>query len=292
MVRRIGLVAIVPLLASPAAAQFGIPNRKKGGGSFEEMNEMAKNQAAGGGGAAAGGNPMAGLDLDALKGMDADALSKMMEQAMSDPALKEQMDTMQAGMADAMEQLSNMSPEELQKQMMEGLAQLTSGDIMDTVMGQKDEVLETLAAQGMVPKEKLEEYRNNPELFEKEMKGAFAQMQQVFQDPEMLSGAVDMMKNMQEAMTNPEKAMKELAATMKGALDDDVKIEEARLELIKDPNNAGNPMLAQLFADEEMKEILYDSEKWRAAVKEGQGMLLNDAVLGGAAGAGARVGEL
>jgi len=128
--------------------------------------------------------------------------------------------------------------------------------------------------------------------FEKEMKGAFAQMQQVFQDPEMLSGAVDMMKNMQEAMTNPEKAMKELAATMKGALDDDVKIEEARLELIKDPNNAGNPMLAQLFADEEMKEILYDSEKWRAAVKEGQGMLLNDAVLGGAAGAGARVGEL
>lgn len=148
----------------PAAAQFGIPNRKKGAGSFEEMNELAKNQAAGAGGAGGGGDPMAGLNLDALKGMDADALSKMMEQAMADPALKEQMNTMQAGMADAMEQLSSMSPEDLQKQMMEGLAQLTSGDIMDTVMGQKDEVLETLAAQGMVPKEKLEEYRNNPEL--------------------------------------------------------------------------------------------------------------------------------
>ena len=125
------------------------------------------------------------------------------------------------------------------------------------------------------------------------MKDAFAQMQKVFQDPEMLSGAVDMMKNMQDVIKNPEKAMKELASAMQGTLDDDTKIEEARLELIKDPSSAGNPMLAQLFENEEMKEILYDSEKWRKAVKEGQGMLLNDAVLGGAAsGAGARVGEL
>jgi hypothetical protein len=35
---------------------------------------------------------------------------------------------------------------------------------------------------------------------------------------------------------------------------------------------------------------LYDSEKWKAAVKEGKGMLLNDGAA--AAGANARVGEL
>lgn len=123
------------------------------------------------------------------------------------------------------------------------------------------------------------------------MKGAFNQMQQVFSDPEMVSAATEMMKGMADVMQNPEEAMKGLAASMQGALDDDDKIEEARLQILKDPNAAGNPMLAELFKNEEMKEILYDSAKWKAAVKEGQGMLLNDAVLGGDGG-GARVGEL
>ena len=103
------------------------------------------------------------MNLDALAGMDPAAMQKMMEEAMADPALRQQMESMNANVADAMEQLAKMSPEELQAQMMEGLQQLTSGNIMDSVMGKKDEVLETLAAQGLVPADKIEEYRSNPE---------------------------------------------------------------------------------------------------------------------------------
>lgn len=126
--------------------------------------------------------------------------------------------------------------------------------------------------------------------FEEEMKGAFSQMQKVFEDPEMLSAATNMMKGMGEMMQNPEAALKQLSSSMEDILGDDTKIEEARLQLLKDPDAAGNPMLAELFKNEDLKEILYDSEKWKAAVKEGKGMLLNDGAA--AAGANARVGEL
>ena len=113
---------------------------------------MAKQQQDGAG--AAGG--LAGMPN--LEGMDMESIQKMMEEAMKDPSLA----AMNANMAEAMEQLGKMSPEELQAQMMEGLQQLTSGDIMDSVLGKKDEVLETLAAQGLVPAEKIAEYRANP----------------------------------------------------------------------------------------------------------------------------------
>ena len=113
---------------------------------------MAKQDHDGGDGGALAGMPN-------LEGMDMESIQKMMEEAMNDPSFA----AMNANMAEAMEQLGNMSPEELQAQMMEGLQQLTSGDIMDSVLGKKDEVLETLAAQGLVPQEKIAEYRANPE---------------------------------------------------------------------------------------------------------------------------------
>lgn len=113
---------------------------------------MAKQQQDGAG---AGGGLASMPDLE---GMDMESIQKMMEEAMKDPSLA----AMNANMAEAMEQLGKMTPEELQAQMMEGLQQLTSGDIMDSVLGKKDEVLETLAAQGLVPAEKIAEYRANP----------------------------------------------------------------------------------------------------------------------------------
>ena len=143
----------LPLLQSQSAsAQFGLNRKKKGGGSFEEMNEMAKQHQDGGDGGGLAGMPN-------LEGMDMESIQKMMEEAMNDPSFA----AMNANMAEAMEQLGKMTPEELQAQMMEGLQQLTSGDIMDSVLGKKDEVLETLAAQGLVPPDKIAEYRANPE---------------------------------------------------------------------------------------------------------------------------------
>ena len=117
---------------------------------------MAKQQQDGAGAGAAAAGGLAGMPN--LEGMDMESIQKMMEEAMKDPSLA----AMNANMAEAMEQLGKMTPEELQAQMMEGLQQLTSGDIMDSVLGKKDEVLETLAAQGLVPAEKIAEYRANP----------------------------------------------------------------------------------------------------------------------------------
>ena len=63
------------------------------------------------------------------------------------------------------------------------------------------------------------------------MKGAFSQMQKVFEDPEMLSAATNMMKGMGEMVQNPEAALKQLSSSMEDILGDDTKIEEARLQL-------------------------------------------------------------
>ena len=66
-------------------------------------------------------------------------------------------------MTEVMEELGKMPPDELQAQLIEGLRQLTGEGIMDSVLEKKDEVLETMAAQGLVPPEKIAEYRANPE---------------------------------------------------------------------------------------------------------------------------------
>lgn len=264
----------------PAMAQFGVP--KKAGTNFEQLQEQAKDAMGGG---------LAGMNMDALANMDMDEMQKMIEQAMEDPQMMQAMNQMNAGAADAMEQLSKMDPEAIQKQMMEGLSMLTSGDIMESVMGKKDEVLETLAAQGLVDEAKIEEYKNDPDLFEREMKDAFGQMKDIFSNPETVKAATEMMKGMSDIMANPEKAMQQLASSMQGALGDDDKIEEARLQLLANPDKAGNPLLADMFKGDEMKEILTDPVKWREQVKKGQNMLLGGE--GGAgAGQGAGVGEL
>lgn len=268
-------------MVGPAVAQFGVP--KKAGSNFEQLQEQAQQEGAMGG--------LGNMNMDALANMDMDEMQKMIKQAMDDPQMMEAMGQMNTGVADAMDQLSKMDPEAIQKQMMEGLSMLTSGDIMDSVMGKKDEVLETLAAQGLVDEAKIEEYRNDPELFEREMKDAFGQMKDIFSNPETVQAATEMMKGMGDVMANPEKAMQQLAGSMEGLLGDDDKIEEARLQLLASPDKAGNPLLAEMFQGDEMKEILKDPVKWREQVKKGQGMLMGEQG-GAAAGQGAGVGEL
>jgi hypothetical protein len=100
-------------------------------------------------------------------------------------------------------------------------------------------------------------------------------------DPESLNAALSMMSGMMDMLGDPESAMKKLADTYSNELNDDAKIEEARLQLLANPEMAENPMLASLFGDEDMKDILNDPIKWRNQVKKGQEMLL-----GGGAGLG------
>jgi len=274
--RAIKFVGIASMLCAPAVAQFGVPQKR--GGSFEELNEAAKEDLA--------GNGMADF-----ANMDYNELMKMIQETMDDPAMMEYVDGLSAGMGDAMEQLSKMSPEEIQTQMEQNLKAMASPDMLNSVMEQKDEVLATLKAQGLITDEQLEEFQNDPQKFQETMGDAFGQMTKMLSDPDAIDAVSQVMKGVSEIMKDPAAAMGQLAQAFSEGLGDDDKIEEARLQLLADPENAGNPALASLFQDVEMQEILKDPIKWREQVKKGQEMLggLGDA---DAAADGAGVGEL
>uniref|UniRef100_A0A7S2HQK7 STI1 domain-containing protein n=1 Tax=Helicotheca tamesis TaxID=374047 RepID=A0A7S2HQK7_9STRA len=262
------LIGVASLLASPCVAQFGVPQKKKGT-TFQEVNEMAKDQMNKG-----------EFNMDAFANMDMGQMQEMMAEALKDPEMMKYMEDLSAS---AMKELDNLTPEKIMEQM----EQITSGDMIEKTLGQKDEVLKTLEATGMVPPEDLARYKADPEAFEKDIKDAFNQMNDLFTNPDMVNSVMDMMKGFGNVMKNPDAALEELAKVMQGELDDDAKIEEARLQLLSNPELAGSPALASIFNSEEMKEVLNDPEKWKQSVKEGQGMLL-----GRAGGSGAEVGEL
>jgi len=232
-----------------------------------------------------GGNGMADF-----ANMDYNELMKMIQETMDDPAMMEYVDGLSAGMGDAMEQLSKMSPEEIQSQMEQNLKAMASPDMLDSVMEQKDEVLATLKAQGLITAEQLEEFENDPQKFQETMGEAFGQMTKMLSDPDAIDAVSQVMKGVSEIMKDPAAAMGSLASAFSEGLGDDDKIEEARLQLLADPENAGNPALASLFGDAEMQEILQDPIKWREQVKKGQEML--GAMGDNSAADGAGVGEL
>jgi hypothetical protein len=274
-------------MPTPITAQFGVGgNRRKGGAaSFEELNKLAAERAAdgggGGGGAAAGLQDMLGdMDLGALmEGLDPNALQELIAEGMKDPAIQEMMN----GMQGAMDELLNMDSEQLKSQMEEAMNMLTSMDMQQNILGQQEEVLAMMEAQGTATPEEIAEYRANPEKFAEKMSEAFTQMKEIFSDPKALDEVLTMMKGFGELMQDPKGAMSKLGSVLQDALSDDEKIEEARLQLLSDPSAAG----VANFDSEEMQAILKDPVKWRKSVKEGQRMMMG----GGNAG-GVGMGEL
>lgn len=183
----------------------------------------------------------------------------------------------------------NMDTDQLKSQMEEALSMLTSADMQQNIIGQKEDVLAMMEAQGTATPEQIAEYRENPEKFQEEMSKAFAQMSEIFSDPKALESVVQMMKGFGNIMKDPEAAMSKLGGVLKDALADDDKIEEARLQLLNDPSVAGNEALKDMFGSDEMMEILNDPIKWKKSVKEGQRMLMGGGE-GNAGGMG--MGEL
>lgn len=275
--RIVKFIGLVSILSAPTVAEFGIPQKR--GGSFEEQNEMAKQQ-------------MAGNGMADYANMDPDELMKMIEDTMADPAMKEYVDGLGAGMGDALNQLGKMSPEEIQEQMQANLKAMQSPDMLNQVLENKEQVLETLLAQGLLTEAQVEEFKNDPQKFQDTMGDAFDEMQKMFKDPDAMEAVTQVMKGVTDIMTDPAKAMQTISKALGEELGDDEKIEEARLQLLADPGSAGNPALASLFENEEMQEILKDPEKWREQVRKGQEMLGNMGASDDSTGAGAGVGEL
>merc|ERR1712157_326688 len=168
-------------------------------------------------------------------------LSQLMGDMMNDPSIAKLMKEANTDVEGALEELKKLTPDQFASQMQEAMSFLTSGDMLEKVLDNKDAVIENLKASGLIDEKTLEEMTNNPEKLEADMKAAFGQMKDMFND-----------------------------------LEDDDKIEEARLQLLNDPELAGNPILKSVYESEEMKAILKDPVKWRETVKKGQGMLTGD----------------
>lgn len=285
-------------MPTPASAQFGVGgNRRKGAASFEELNKMAaermaaedKTVGAAGGGLESmlGDMDLGDMDLGALlKDLDPNTLQELVQEGMKDPQLQE----MFSGMEGAMDELLNMDTDQLKAQMEDAMSMLTSMDMQANLLGQKEEVLAMMEAQGTATPEEIAEYRADPAKFEAEMTKAFSQMKEMFSDPQAMDTVVQMMKGFGNIMKDPAAAMSKLGGVLQDALADDDKIEEARLQLLNDPSVSGNKALTDMFGTEEMKDILNDPVKWKKSVKEGQRMLTGDEKAGNLGGVG--MGEL
>ena len=186
-------------------------------------------------------------------------------------------------MQGAMKELLNMDPDQLKAQMEQAMEMLTSADMQQNIVSQKEDVLAMMEAQGTATPEEIAEFRADPAKFEEAMTKAFGQMKEIFSDPQAMDTVVQMMQGFGAIMKDPQAALSKLGGVLQEALADDDKIEEARLQLLNDPSVAGNNVLSDMFGTEEMQAILNDPVKWRKSVKEGQKMLSeeNDGPLSG-----------
>jgi hypothetical protein len=269
-------------------AQFGVAgNRKQQGQNtrFQELQEMAKKQGAGGDGGGGGG----GMEQFGLDGLgDMGDYQKMLADAMKDPAAMDQLKQYGEQFGGVLEQMMQMSPDELQKQLDEAMKLMTDGDLVDTVLSQKEAVLETLEASGTVTPEELARFKADPEYFELKMRESFDQMKDVFANPEYMSKAAEAMQSMKGLMEDPSK-ISELTKSLGSDWTSDEKIEEARLQFLNG-DITGIPGFDEIFQSEEMQEILKDPVKWKATVQDGLEDLLNLGATGAGGGAAAALG--
>jgi hypothetical protein len=290
------------------SAQFGIAGGMKKAANFQDLQEMAKQQQQQQAQQRAPTSDnnvgsMAGMNMEDLMvkmagggaGGGAD-LAKMLEETLNDPETKKMYEQLGDTFTQALDQLAQLSPEDLEKQMAEAFNMMTNGPMVDQVVQNREDVLKQLAASGTVPPEELAKMKLDPEYFELKMRESFDQMKQLMGDPSMQKVMAEAFTGMKELFEGGGDGAGDLLsniAQMFGSavedLSDPTKIEEVRLTLLSGQGPAAdNPFLKELVANEEMQALLRDPAKFRASVMEGQEKLtLETKKLGGAG-----VGEL
>ena len=78
-----------------------------------------------------------------------------------------------------MDELLNMDSDQLKQQMTEAMSMLTSMDMQQNILDQKDEILAMMEAQGTATAEEIAEYRADPAKFQEAMTAAFGQMKEI-----------------------------------------------------------------------------------------------------------------
>jgi len=262
-------VVILPvILITPSAlAQFGVAKKRGDGGStFSEAQKLAMEQYEEDSEDKANSDMLS--QLGDLANMDMSELEALVEEAMKDPETAKMFQDFGQEMESAFAQLQNMDEETLGKNIEEAMKMFEDEDALKSILGDKEKMLDQLAGSGMVDADKLVEYKVNPDKLETDVREAMKQMGELVKDPSYI-------KQMSEILSNPGEYLESLkdafgggAGDMAGLLDNDEKIEEARLQLLENPDIFG-PM----FSTKEMKEILNDPVKWRESVNDGKNLL-------------------
>merc|ERR1719428_1927540 len=105
---------------------------------------------------------------------------------------------------EVMKMMSEMSPEELAKQMQDAMDLFGGDDMMNNMLGQQDEILKVLEETGAVDAEELAKFKADPEYFEQKMKESMDQMKNMLADPDMMAQAAEGMKAAQDLFNNPD----------------------------------------------------------------------------------------
>jgi len=166
----------------------------------------------------------------------------------------------------AMEELSKMTPEQLQQQMMDAMKMLSQGDMLSEVLKNKDAVIKNLETTGAVSAEEIARYKTDDAYFELKMRESFKEMEEVFTNPDYMKLATDAMQNVAELLKDPNKVFESLSSVFADMTDD--QIEEARLKLLAG-GFEDDPLISGAFATDEMKDIAKDPVKWKSAVQDG-----------------------
>lgn len=254
---------------------------KKVATSFEALQEMAQKEDTYGSGVGVGG----GSDLEALQELMAGAFDK-------NPDMMKAFENMGEDVMKMVEEMAKMSPEDLQSQMEQAMNMMTSGNMLESLVDKKDEIIANLEATGLVSQEEIAKYRKDPKYFEEQMAGAFDQMKGIFSDPELMKTAAEAMTGIQNAVNDP--LLKDLQdILMKSTTPSDLEIEELRLRVIQSKDDT---MVAAMFGTADFAEKIASSKMWKQSVLEGREAIasMGNLGLGGMAGlmGGSGIGEL
>jgi len=244
--------------------QFGVGRKKKGGSSFQELNEEAKQIG----------------DVGGVGDMD-----ELMKKMMGDNEMMKDLGDLGPQMDEVMKMMADMSPEELAKQMENAMDMFAGDDMMSNMLGHSDEILKTLEDSGAVDAEELDKFKKDPEYFEQKMKESLDQMKELFADPEIAKQGMEAAQNMYK---NPGAVNEMMESMLKDLSDED--IESVRQMLLG--NGGGDPMIQQLLGSidtADLEDALKDPVTWRKTVKGGLGLPIQQQ---GKVGLGAGVGEL
>ena len=158
-----------------------------GGGGAADLQELMNSMMGGGGGA--GG---AGME----------DLQKRIQEAMADPETQKYLEQMGGQFAQAMEEMAKLTPEEIQAQMAQAFEVMQSGDMLDGLVEQREQIIAQLEAMGAIPADEIDRMKEDPKYFELKMRESFDQMKDTFQNPDVLnaiSGLKEMMNSGDES---------------------------------------------------------------------------------------------